>query len=76
MSISIEVWGSSVSFPSGIRGTATAAQRFLCTLRSPGSLFCYVIRDKQLQKSRNRAVSGLRQPCVGQKLHEQGGYQL
>ena len=43
-----------VSFPNGVLGRALAAQRFSCTfLRSLGSLFCYIIKGKQLQKSLN-----------------------
>jgi len=35
-----------------------AAQRLSCTLGSPGSLFCYVARWKQLQKSLNLPSRG------------------
>jgi len=35
---------SALSFPSGVRSGVPVAQRFFCTLRSPGSLFCYVIK--------------------------------
>jgi len=56
------VWGIAVSSPSGVRSRAPAAQRFACSLRSPGSLFCYIIKGKQLHKSFNLAAGGLRQP--------------
>ena len=42
----------------------------MCTLRSLGSLFCYVIKDKQLQKSLNLSARGIASPPWGQKLHE------
>jgi len=42
-----------VSFSSGVQGGAPVAQRLFCTLRSPGSLFCCVVTNKQLQKSLN-----------------------
>jgi len=56
------VWGIAVSSLSGVRSKAPAAQRFACSLRSPGSLFCYTIKGKQLHKSFNLAAGGLRQP--------------
>jgi len=52
-------------------GRAPADQQFFCTLRSP-----YVIKGKQLQKSLNLSARGIAPPPGGQKLHEQGGYQL
>jgi len=36
-----------------------AAQGLSCTLRSPASLFCCVIKGKQLQKSLNLAAKGV-----------------
>jgi len=53
------------------QGGSPAAQRFLCTLRSPGSLFCNVIKGKQLQKSLNlsgRGGEGVAPTPWGQKL--------
>jgi len=67
-------WGRCTSL-SGVRGGAPAAQRFSCTLRSPDSLLCCIIRGKQLQKSLNGSKVVAATP-LGQKLHEQGGYQL
>jgi len=46
-------------------GGAPGDQRFSCTFRSPGSLFCYVIKSKQLQKSLSLAANGMRQPHGG-----------
>jgi len=50
---SFAVWGE------GVRGGAPAAERFFCSLRSPVSLFCYVINGEQLQKSPNLAANGV-----------------
>ena len=52
-------FGSAVSSPSGVRGGVPTAQRFSCTSRSPGSLFCYVIEGKQLQNSLNLTARGV-----------------
>jgi len=54
-----------ISSPIGVRGGAPGDQRFSCTFRSPGSLFCYVIKSKQLQKSLSLAANGMRQPHGG-----------
>jgi len=49
------------------------AQRFSCTLRSPGSFFWYFIKAKQLQKFPNvLAEEGVHQHPRGE-LHEQMG---
>ena len=50
--------------------TAPAAQRFVGTLRSPGSLFCYVVKGKQLHKSLNlHAARGVAStPPVGPEI--------
>ena len=67
-------FGSAVRSPSRVCGTAPAAQRFSCSLMYPGSLFCYDIKNKQLQlqKALNLTVRGYANPPRGQELHEQG----
>ena len=54
-------------FPSGVRRGTPAAQRFFCTLTFPGSFFCLVIKDIQLQKSLKLSArgGGLRHPPWG-----------
>ena len=52
------VCGSTVSSPSGVWGRALAVERFFCILKSSGSLFCYVLKIKQLQKSLSLAARG------------------
>ena len=56
-------------------GRVLATQRFCCSLRSPGSLFCYVVRGKQLQKSLNLAATEreLCQPPGAPKIIWAGG---
>jgi len=63
----------------GVRSRTPTALGFFCSLRkvqSPASLFCCVIKCKQLQRSFNQDLQGgaLRQPPLeSPKLHEQGG---
>jgi len=62
----------------GVRGRTPAALGFSCSLRkvqSPASLFCYVIKCKQLQRSFNQDLQGgvAPTPLESPKLHEQGG---
>ena len=61
--------------PVGSWGRAPAAERFSYILWSLDSLFCYLVKGKQLQKSLNltaRRVAST--PLDGQKLHEQRSY--
>ena len=46
-----------MDFSSEVRGGTPAIERFFCTLRSPGFLFCYIIKGKQLLKSLDLAVN-------------------
>jgi len=51
-----------------------AAQRFFCTLTSPGSLLCYVIKREQPQKSLNLSVSwSCANPLMGARNYMRRG---
>ena len=75
--LSFAVWGprtdSEVAAPSkGVRGWAPAAQRLSCALRSPGSLFCWVIKGKQLQKRLDLAAKRVAPTPLGAGVENAG----
>jgi len=66
------IWGFA-SFLSRVQVGTAITKRFLCTLMSPGRLFCYV-RGKQLQKSLKSVWKGVvPPPPVGPEITWAGG---
>ena len=71
-----EVW-ERCKFPQRGPGWSPTAQRFSCTSRSPGILFCYVIEGKQLQNSLNLTARGVAPtPWGARNYMNRGSYQL
>ena len=65
----LEVWTVGLSSSSWVWGESPANERYSCISKSPGSLFCYVIKAKShTESNKGEGAWG----NANQKLHEQG----